>query len=63
MASSAPDHLRTPGLISNRPCYEGIKLAPNIFGNWVTFRTIPPQVAGIAATCGGMVIISVQATS
>ena len=25
MASSAPDHLRTPGLISNRPCYEGIK--------------------------------------
>ena len=24
MASSAPDHLRTPGLISNRPCYEGI---------------------------------------
>ena len=26
MASSAPDHLRTPGLISNRPCYEGIKL-------------------------------------
>ena len=27
MASSAPDHLRTPGLISNRPCYEGINLA------------------------------------
>ena len=27
MASSAPDHLRTPGLISNRPCYEEIKLA------------------------------------
>ena len=27
MASSAPDHLRTPGLISNRPCYEGIKVA------------------------------------
>ena len=26
MASSAPDHLRTPGLISNRPCYEGIKI-------------------------------------
>ena len=26
MASSAPDHLRTPGLISNRPCYEGIKV-------------------------------------
>ena len=26
MASSAPDHLRTPGLISNRPCYEGINL-------------------------------------
>ena len=26
MASSAPDHLRTPGLISNRPCYEGIIL-------------------------------------
>ncbi len=25
MASSAPDHLRTPALISNRPCYEGIK--------------------------------------
>ena len=25
VASSAPDHLRTPGLISNRPCYEGIK--------------------------------------
>ena len=25
MASSAPDHLRTPGLISNRPCYKGIK--------------------------------------
>ena len=29
MASSAPDHLRTPGLISNRPCYEGIKLYPD----------------------------------
>ncbi len=28
MASSAPDHLRTPGLISNRPCYEGINLGP-----------------------------------
>ena len=28
MASSAPDHLRTPGLISNRPCYEGINLTP-----------------------------------
>ena len=27
MASSAPDHLPTPGLISNRPCYEGIKIA------------------------------------
>ena len=27
MASSAPDHLRTPGLISNRPCYEGIKFS------------------------------------
>ena len=26
MASSAPDHLRTPGLISNRPCYEGINV-------------------------------------
>ena len=26
MASSAPDHLRTPGLISNRPCYEEIKV-------------------------------------
>ena len=26
MASSAPDHLRTPGLISNRPCYEGINI-------------------------------------
>ena len=26
MASSAPDHLRTPGLISNRPFYEGINL-------------------------------------
>ena len=33
MASSAPDHLRTPGLISNRPCYEGIKIdsQPAIF--------------------------------
>ena len=31
MASSAPDHLRTPGLISNRPCYEGIK---TWFGYW-----------------------------
>ena len=30
MASSAPDHLRTPGLISNRPCYEGIKIRSNI---------------------------------
>ena len=39
------------------------KLAPNIFGNWVTFRTIPPQVAGIAAIALGVVIISVQATS
>ena len=29
MASSAPDHLRTPGLISNRPCYEGINI---VFG-------------------------------
>ena len=29
MASSAPDHLRTPGLISNRPCYEGIKVYPS----------------------------------
>ena len=29
MASSAPDHLRTPGLISNRPCYEGINLGLN----------------------------------
>ena len=29
MASSAPDHLRTPGLISNRPCYEGINYAYN----------------------------------
>ena len=28
MASSAPDHLRTPGLISNRPCYEGINILP-----------------------------------
>ena len=27
MASSAPDHPRTPGLISNRPCYEGINVA------------------------------------
>ena len=26
MASSAPDHLRTPGLISNRPFCEGIKI-------------------------------------
>ncbi len=31
MASSAPDHLRTPGLISNRPCYEGIKVDPSQF--------------------------------
>ncbi len=30
MASSAPDHLRTPGLISNRPCYEGIKFVENV---------------------------------
>ena len=30
MASSAPDHLRTPGLISNRPCYEGIKFASKL---------------------------------
>ena len=30
MASSAPDHLRTPGLISNRPCYEGIRLGPTL---------------------------------
>ena len=30
MASSAPDHLRTPGLISNRPCYEGIRLGSAI---------------------------------
>ena len=28
--SSAPDHLRTPGLISNRPCYEGINLGPTL---------------------------------
>ena len=30
MASSAPDHLRTPGLISNRPCYEGIKIPKGV---------------------------------
>ena len=30
MASSAPDHLRTPGLISNRPCYEGIKVLQEV---------------------------------
>ena len=30
MASSAPDHLRTPGLISNRPCYEGIKVGNSL---------------------------------
>ncbi len=30
MASSAPDHLRTPGLISNRPCYEGINHRLNL---------------------------------
>ena len=33
MASSAPDHLRTPGLISNRPCYEGINIAILNFKN------------------------------
>ena len=31
MASSAPDHLRTPGLISNRPFCEGINLP---FDEW-----------------------------
>ena len=31
MASSAPDHLRTPGLISNRPFYEGINIAERNF--------------------------------
>ena len=31
MASSAPDHLRTPGLISNRPCYEGINFGSTPF--------------------------------
>ena len=36
MASSAPDHLRTPGLISNRPCYEGIKAleVADRFADW-----------------------------
>ena len=29
MDSSAPDHLLTPGLISNRPCYEGINVVSN----------------------------------
>ena len=34
MASSAPDHLRTPGLISNRPCYEGINLDRTFETTW-----------------------------
>ena len=37
MASSAPDHLRTPGLISNRPCYEGIKLDSS--GSFLVYST------------------------
>ena len=49
MASSAPDHLRTPGLISNRPCYEGIKfvfLAKEGYYNDTTFyRVIPGFMA------------------
>ena len=37
MASSAPDHLRTPGLISNRPCYEGIKFVSSTEAQaWMT---------------------------
>ena len=39
MASSAPDHLRTPGLISNRPCYEGINL-----GNFLRRLCLPKAV-------------------
>ena len=40
MASSAPDHLRTPGLISNRPCYEGITILPTVMAtNPAAFHT------------------------
>ena len=43
MASSAPDHLRTPGLISNRPCYEGIKVAHTLKGFTPHMLTTAPD--------------------
>ena len=43
MASSAPDHLRTPGLISNRPCYEGIKLGTNLVGTEIDVVLESPE--------------------
>ena len=50
MDSSAPDHLRTPGLISNRPCYEGIKLArKRIVADAPLLNTVA-EVAGPSTT-------------
>ena len=44
MASSAPDHLRTPGLISNRPCYEGINYSFDEHGEVVGLANVVVQV-------------------
>ena len=56
MASSAPDHLRTPGLISNRPCYEGINFDPRglfeDFEHGEAFRPYDVRLGCIGFCCG-----------
>ena len=58
MASSAPDHLRTPGLISNRPCYEGIN--DNAWA-YVGYAFLHADIlhlignVGLLLICGGLI--------
>jgi DNA-binding FrmR family transcriptional regulator len=47
VASSAPDHLRTPGLISNRPCYEGIKYCVDILKQTFAIRRAIEKVEAL----------------